>query len=152
MDISDKKQPSHPLDNRWKAYLFDAISYYYVLLFVHTAVGKLINYNAFFKVLGDLPAIGNSNGFLAPAIIGLEFLISVLLIIPKYKRAGLFASLVLMVLFTGYLGYMVLSHNKLPCSCGGAISGLSWGQHVAFNAGSMLLAIIGLLIHSKSKK
>lgn len=129
----------------------EGISYLFVALFVYTASSKLMNLTAFDKVLSRSPLIAHFNELVAWVIPLIEILIAVLLIIPLTKRMGLYAALGLMVIFTGYLGYMILSmtSQELPCSCGGVISLLSWQQHVWFNLGFIGLGIIGLILYRK---
>ncbi|WGQ10437.1 MauE/DoxX family redox-associated membrane protein [Pedobacter gandavensis] len=129
----------------------EGIGYLFVALFVYTASSKLMNLTAFEKVLSRSPLIADFNELFAWIIPLIEILIAVLLIIPLTKRMGLYAALGLMVIFTGYLGYMVLSMagQDLPCSCGGVISFLSWQQHVWFNLVFIGLGIIGLIGHKR---
>lgn len=129
----------------------EGISYLFVALFVYTASSKRMNLTAFDKVLSRSPLIAHFNELVAWVIPLIEILIAVLLIIPLTKRMGLYAALGLMVIFTGYLGYMILSmtSQELPCSCGGVISLLSWQQHVWFNLGFIGLGIIGLILYRK---
>jgi hypothetical protein len=127
--------------------LLDVISYSYILLFFYTAISKIITYSTFRKVLSDLPLIGGYYEYVAFGIILSEMVIGTMLIIPKWRVAGINAALLLMVVFTIYLGYHILTRSKLPCSCGGVISGMTWHQHLAFNTGFIFLAITGLYIN-----
>ncbi|MNN77242.1 hypothetical protein D3C81_1936910 [compost metagenome] len=56
------------------------------------------------------------------------------LIFEKTRLLALYASLILMSLFTIYTA-LVLFHvfEYVPCSCGGVIKHLSWPQHLIFN-------------------
>ena len=129
----------------------DGISYLFVALLVYTASSKLMTLTAFEKVLSRSPLLAGFSELLAWAVPIVEILIALLLIIPFTKRMGLFAALGLMLVFTGYLGYMILSmtDQELPCSCGGVVSLLSWQQHIWFNLGFIGLALIGLLGYRK---
>jgi len=40
---------------------------------------------------------------------------------------------------------------KLPCSCGGVIQKMTWGQHVIFNLFFTLLALVGIWLARKRK-
>lgn len=126
--------------------LLDVITYSYILLFFYTAISKIITFSTFKKVLSDLPLVGEYYEYVAFGIIFSEMVIGTMLIIPKWRVAGIKASLLLMVIFTLYLGYHILTRSKLPCSCGGVISGMTWQQHLAFNTGFIGLAVTGLHI------
>src|SRR3546814_5749620 len=52
-----------------------------------------------------------------------------------------------MLVFTAYLLNMVFTVDSLPCSCGGVISSMSFDQHIVFNAGFIVLAVIGLVLY-----
>lgn len=137
--------------NQWMEYLIDLAVYAYVLLFFYTAFSKIITYAAFLKVLSDLPMIGGIHQYVAGTVIGLEIGFGMLLVVPRSRITGLWLSLGLMLLFTVYLGYHVMVHSKLPCSCGGVISGMTWPMHVAFNIAFILLALSALWMNQKVK-
>jgi len=62
---------------------------------------------------------------------------------------GFYAAFGLMVILTVYLALMLGTQQHLPCSCGGAIEGLTWRQHVLFNLFFLALAGLGIkLVHS----
>jgi hypothetical protein len=68
---------------------------------------------------------------------------------PRTRKLGLYISLGLMMAFTGYISYMMIFIPDLPCSCGGVISKMTWGQHLIFNVFFMLLALTGILLNRK---
>jgi hypothetical protein len=147
-----KISPSLRQTQKWKEITFDAVSYLYVLLFVYTASSKIITYGAFYEVMGQLPVIGKYHYFFAPLIPASEILISILLIVPASRKAGLLASVFLMIGFTMYLGLMIASDVSLPCSCGGVIAGMTWQVHLLFNSSFILLGIVALLLTTDFKK
>lgn len=129
--------------------IFDVISYTFIMLFVYTASNKLMTIDRFIKVLGKSPLLGHFNVVLAYAIPIVELGLSILLIANQTKRAGLFLSLLLIIVFTVYLVYMVNSGYTLPCLCGGVINLMSWKQHIFFNLVFIALAIAGLKLYRK---
>lgn len=145
--IGRKQQINVSLNTR--AFIFDCISFAFVLLFMYTASSKILTFSVFTETLAKLPLIGGCAGFLAYAIPGVEILISLLLIIPLTKRLGMIAALLLMSLFTLFLVYMVATVTYLPCSCGGVIARLSWEQHILFNTAFVIAAIVGLSIYRR---
>jgi putative oxidoreductase len=104
------------------------------LLLVYAAVSK---YMAFDVFVTDIRKQHFPNWltfavvtFLPP----LEIAIAVSFIFDKTKMAGLIAALVLMTLFTIYAALVYFRLVPLlPCSCGGVIRELTWGQHLLLN-------------------
>lgn len=91
-----------------------------------------------------------------PLIYGLpllEIILAILLLFPAFRVYGYLGSTVLLSLFTGYVAYVWLGFaDRVPCSCGGIISSLSWGQHLIFNLFFLLLCLAGWGIRHQSKK
>jgi hypothetical protein len=82
---------------------------------------------------------------------GIELIAVALLLLDRYRQAGLLLSLSLMTIFTAYISYMILFIPDLPCSCGGILKELSWGNHLLFNSFFMVLILISLVPISKHK-
>ncbi|WP_373496223.1 MauE/DoxX family redox-associated membrane protein [Aquiflexum sp.] len=68
-----------------------------------------------------------------------------LLMTDKWRIAGLKSSVVLMAIFTGYI-LLVLTgiFSRVPCSCGGVLNSLGWGEHLVFNLAVLGLAVLGV--------
>jgi len=136
-----------------KIFSFINTSIYYLLIFLFTYAGisKLMDHNNFETTLRQSPVIGSMSAILS-WLIPLAVLFTVfLLMVNKYKYAGYLFSLILMAVFTAYIAYMILFIPYLPCSCGGILSGLTWGNHLVFNIILMLLILISLLSISGHK-
>src|SRR5690242_19385369 len=97
-----------------------------VLLFVYTAVSKFLGFNVFRYQLGRAPYLTPYAGFLAWALPITEIFVALMLTLQSTRLYGLYSSLILLCGFTIYLGIMVGSGSKLPCTCGGVIQALSW--------------------------
>ena len=104
-----------------------------ILLFAYTAISKILDFNKFRRVLSESPLIHNGAGIIAWLLPATELLIVLLLFLPRYRITGLWISLGMLTVFTGYLFYMLLFASHLPCSCGGVLSSLSWKEHLVFN-------------------
>ena len=107
-----------------------------ILLFTYTAVSKFLDHYRFvFQMrLAPLPlmkSLAPVLGWLMPAM---ESLTVLGLLIPVYRLKALYASVILLCSFEIYITGMLLSGLELPCTCGGIISRMSWGQHLVFNA------------------
>lgn len=119
----------------------------FILLFLYTALSKLSEFAVFRHFLHSSPLIGRNAGIMAVLIPAGEILVALLLFLPATRRQGMLASLGLMLVFTAYLTYMLLFVPRLPCSCGGVISRLSWQQHLVFNVVFIGLALLGIQLH-----
>lgn len=127
-----------------KYWCLEIITGLFILLFVYTAISKLIDFQKFTQILKSFPAIGFAGGFFALLLPLVELFIATLLFVPKYRNAGLAASLILMIIFSIYLTYMILFTPDRPCNCGGVIQKMTWNQHLIFNFIFICLAITGM--------
>lgn len=117
----------------------------FVMLFLYTGISKLTDYIVFKEQIATSPILAPIAPFVAKTLPWTEFLVVVLLVVPRWRLKGLYASVGLMTLFTGYI-IAVLTFNKdIPCSCGGVIELLSWKQHIVFNSIFIVLGLIALV-------
>jgi uncharacterized membrane protein YphA (DoxX/SURF4 family) len=129
--------------------VLETICLLFILLFVYTAFSKFIDYENFRAVIGQSPLITRFAPVLAIVVPLAEIVIALLLVIPRYRRAGLYASFAIMTLFTVYIVVLMTLAEKIPCSCGGVISMMSWTQHLYFNILFTLLALWGMWLYTK---
>ena len=123
-----------------------------ILLYIYTASSKLLDFGSFRHVLSRSPLIGNFAPVVAWILPTAEVLISLLLILPKTRRIGLWCSFVLMLAFTGYVGYMLAFTPHLPCSCGGVLKQMTWKQHLVFNITYSIIALLGIWLYQRPVK
>jgi len=114
-----------------------------ILLFVYAASSKLFRWHLFRFQLESYPWIRHFAGWVVWGVPALELAIAVLLISGKERLKGFYLSSVLLVVFTAYLLVMLRTQHHLPCSCGGVIQGMTWGQHIVFNLFFILFSITG---------
>ena len=114
-----------------------------VFLFVYAAVSKLANWTTFVSDMNNQPFPSFLKPILVWAVPFTELAIVALLIFDTTRLIGLYASLVLMIAFSFYTAVVLLHFFAyVPCSCGGIIKNLSWGQHLVFNLFIVLIAFI----------
>jgi hypothetical protein len=111
-----------------------------------------MEYSVFKEQIATSPLLASMSKIIATSVPVLEFLAVLLLIIPAWRLKGLYLSLLLMSAFTVYIVGILLLNDKLPCSCGGIISELSWTQHVVFNCFFIGIAIAGIFFQKRSRK
>lgn len=119
------------------------------ILFVYTAVSKLIHLDTFQWRLERMPYISPYASLILWGVPFLELVIAGLLWFPKYRTMALYASFVLLGLFTTYIIVVLKYSNSIPCSCGGVISALGWKDHITLNISFMTLSLLGILWSKK---
>ena len=129
-----------------KSTIVELISALLIFLFTYAAISKMLDFARFKYQLSQSPFITSISWLVAWAIPLAEIAISILLIIKSTRIAGLYFSLFLMLLFTGYIFIMLNYSSYLPCSCGGVLSNMSWKQHFVFNLGFTGLSLLGIMI------
>jgi uncharacterized membrane protein YhaH (DUF805 family) len=125
------------------------ITFLLVFLYTYTAVGKLIEINKNEAVLSHLPLIGNYAFIIVWLIPVAELLIVALLLFHRTHATGFYLSVCLLSVFTLYLVYMLLTAERLPCTCGGVLEKMTWKQHVLFNLCFITLNLIALKIKNR---
>lgn len=113
-----------------------------VFLFLYTGIEKLTAHRQLVTNLSAAPLLRPFAGILSLALPVIEMATAALLLFSKTRRAGYLIAIVLLSLFTVYLGVMLVTKQALPCSCGGIISSLTWPQHMILNLVCMALAFI----------
>ena len=137
---------------KYHSFFVQATCYLYVLLFVYTAINKLLDIEIFRVQLAQSPLLSAYAGLIAPAVISAELLIVLLLSFKASRLTGLYASFFLMVAFTVYI-YLILNYSDfVPCSCGGIIEQLSWREHLVFNITFASLALLAIVLTEKEKE
>lgn len=132
-------------------------NYFLIYIFGYTAISKLhllsfptpFNWKTFKLVdVSQFEAAMFTSQELRPYVHQLGWLIPLselavclFLIIDNTKRLGYYLSLHLLVLFTGYMLYILTVHpHQLPCTCAGITSHLTWSQHFLLNFFFIFLA------------
>jgi uncharacterized membrane protein YphA (DoxX/SURF4 family) len=130
----------------------EIIALLFVILFLYTGIAKLMDFDVFQEQLMDSPILSFAAPMVAWGLPFMEFIVSLALFIPKYRQLGLYASFILMILFTGYVGWLLAFAPELPCSCGGIMEELSWPAHLVVNIALVGLALTGIILAKKIKR
>ena len=125
------------------------ISYFFIVLFTYAAVSKMRDFENFQIQLAQSPLLSAYAGLISYGVIVLELVIAGILVFPKVRIVGLYASFGLMVAFTVYI-YLILNHSdSVPCSCGGILEKMGWKEHLIFNELCVAVAFTALMILEK---
>ncbi|WP_343701388.1 MauE/DoxX family redox-associated membrane protein [Chitinophaga sp.] len=131
-----------------RKWTLESITMLLFILFTYAAGSKLANYKLF---LFQMDAQPFDNQYTLPLAVGLllmEFAIAACLIFKRTIKAGLWASLSMLIAFTAYIILIKLNYfGSIPCSCGGVIERLSWTQHLFFNLFFIGINIAGIVLY-----
>ena len=130
----------------------EIICFLFIFLFVYAALSKLLDFQNFLAQLGQSPLLGRIVWWVAWIIPLTEILISIMLMLSRWRRLGLYASFCLMVMFTCYIIAITRFSTHIPCTCGGVLQNMRWNQHLVFNLGFVLLSLMGILLYDNQPK
>ena len=133
-------------NNVHKKTIVDIISFLFIVLFVYAAVSKLLDFESFSIQLAQSTVLSAYAGVIAWSIPGIEIIIAIVLMTTRFRIQALYASFLLMVMFTAYIVIILNFSDFIPCSCGGVLENLSWTQHLIFNAMFIVLAAVALFL------
>ncbi len=122
-----------------------------MLLFAYAVASKLLDITRFRYDIQNQPFprwIRESFIWVVPAV---EACIVLLLLFNRTRLIGFWLAWSILFLFTLYTA-LILSgaFGRVPCSCGGIISHLTWKQHLYFNIFFLLTASAGLIMESQN--
>jgi uncharacterized membrane protein YphA (DoxX/SURF4 family) len=132
--------------------IIEIITVLNIILFLYTGIAKIMDYSVFKEQLAVSPILSFAAKPVALLLPWLEFVLVLMLVIPRWRLKGLYACLAMMVLFTAYIIALFSISKEMPCSCGGIIELLSWQQHIVFNCVFILLNLWAIALLKKEKK
>jgi hypothetical protein len=132
--------------------IIEIITVLNIILFLYTGIAKIMDYSLFKEQLAMSPILSWAATPVAVLLPVVEFAIVLMLVIPRWRLKGLYASFIIMTLFTAYIIAMFIVAPEMPCSCGGIIELLSWRGHIAFNSAFILLNALAIYLRRKEKK
>lgn len=129
------------------------ISALLVLLFIYTAVSKLLDFEEFSMQMYNQTLPRELATVLIWTLPATEILAALLLLFDRTRAFGLFLSVFLMILFTGYVALVLGNYfGRIPCSCGGVIRSLGWKAHLFFNLFFLLLSVTGIVLANRERR
>ena len=132
-----------------REYVTEIISLLFILLFVYAGLVKLADFQKFKIQLGQSPLLTAFAGWIVWIVPLTEILISITLIVPRFRLFGLYAAFSLMVMFTFYIIAILNFSTYIPCSCGGVLERLEWSEHLLLNIIFVLLGVTGIFIQTR---
>ncbi|WP_225586955.1 MauE/DoxX family redox-associated membrane protein [Algoriphagus sp. Y33] len=135
----------NPYPNTLTPVLAEGAAWLLAAVFTYTAVSKVYDWSGTqMAMYNQVFPIGMAE-ILLYVLPVVELGVAVLLLVPGWRKTGLLLSMVLLSLFTGYVALVWLGFTeRVPCSCGGVLSSLGWGEHLVFNLVCLGVAVWGL--------
>lgn len=123
----------------------------YIGMYMYAAVAKLLTHQVFVAQLNHQPIGQEYSVFLSWGLPVVEILIAVLIMFTR--KLGIYLATGLMAIFTTYIILVQLKFfDSIPCSCGGIISQMTWGQHLLFNLTFLLIGITAIYLQHTKKE
>lgn len=146
-------QQFNPKPNR--ELLLKIVTAVLVLLWIYTGLDKLLRWkesrNAFHNQTFP-PELAEILTFTVPI---LELSIVALLMFTISKWWGYLSSILLLTVFTTYVGLIwVGAFPRVPCNCAGILESLGWTEHFILNSIFIAISLTGLYLtpsHQKKK-
>jgi hypothetical protein len=132
--------------------IIEIITVLNIILFLYTGIAKIMDYSVFKEQLAMSPILSWAAAPVAVLLPVVEFIIVLMLLIPRWRLKGLYSSLIIMTAFTAYITAMFLVAPEMPCSCGGIIEQLSWQGHLIFNCVFIFLNALAIYFQKKVKR
>jgi putative oxidoreductase len=130
-----------------KQVMIECVAALLIVLFLYASLSKFLDFKTFIGEMNNQPMPNSWTPFLVWFIPCSEVAIALALLFEYTRLLGLYASLVLMALFTLYTLFILLRFfSYIPCSCGGVIKNLTWGQHLVFNLFFVALSVFGITL------
>ena len=128
-----------------KQLLIESIAALLIMLFLYASISKFLDFKTFTGEMRNQPLPRSLIPLLIWGIPPLEVAISCALLFEYTRSVGFYLSLILMTLFTIYAAAILLHFfPRIPCSCGGVIRKLTWGQHLVLNVFFVALSAISI--------
>lgn len=77
----------------------------------------------------------------------IELIVCGLLLFSRTQLAGLYASFIMMSIFSLYISITMSGVlDEIPCSCGGILKNMGYGTHLVFNLFFLSVAFLGISV------
>ncbi|OCA77124.1 hypothetical protein BBI01_01280 [Chryseobacterium artocarpi] len=133
---------------RTKNIISEIVVFILILTWVYTFASKVFDFETFERQIRGAYLL-SSGGNLLPYILQLVHAGIILMLLNKnWRRLGLITSMVVLVLYTGYLVYVLKFAPSIPCSCIALFNWINWNDQLYFNFIILAINIIGLVMFS----
>ncbi len=121
-----------------------------IILWSYTAISKVSDFPHFrTQMMKQVFSEGFAEA-LAYTLPLTELIVAGLLCFALTRIYGFISSAFLLLSFSIYIALILAGvFGKTPCSCGGVLSQLGWGEHLIFNLVFLALALLGVFLSFK---
>lgn len=134
------------------AILKTILTYILFILFLYTAVSKMVDLDEFLNQIERSPLIpANFSIIVAIGVIIVELIICAFLMIEKWNRLGILLGGWLLAVFAIYVAMILFYSPYVPCSCGGIIAELGWTAHLILNISLALLCGVTIYLQPSNR-
>ncbi|GAB3665208.1 hypothetical protein GCM10028791_40930 [Echinicola sediminis] len=131
----------------------EVAAYLLAFLFAYTAVSKWYDWKATKWSLYNQVFPEWLSVLILYSLSPIELALAWFLTGKRTRRPALWISLGLLLVFTTYIGLVLLGiFDRVPCSCGGVLSSLDWEEHLMFNLVFIVINVIGILFGQTCKE
>jgi hypothetical protein len=118
-----------------------------VAVFAYIGTIKLAKFEEFRLAIRAQPLESWLKSFLIIAVPIALFLCIVLMAIPKLRRIGLYSTLGLLFIFSGYISLILMKYyGVIPCSCAGISHEWSWTKQLYFNLALIVITLTTIVL------
>lgn len=136
-----------------RKFFVELISFLLMSLFLYAAFSRWFAFWEFKNEIDNQPYSNRLTPWIIYSIPPIEVLITLTLMFERTRKTGLYASLILMSIFSLYtIAVLLKLFAYVPCSCGGIIKHLSWSQHLFLNLFMVAISIAGIVLSKKLSK
>ncbi|MDR6546481.1 NAD/NADP transhydrogenase beta subunit [Chryseobacterium rhizosphaerae] len=133
---------------RTKNLIAEIVIFLLLLMWAYTFASKVLDFDTFRRQINGAYLLSSLGSALPYVLQVLHLSLVVLLIKKSWRKIGLITSLSVLLLYTGYLIYILKFAPSIPCSCISLYSGFTWNDQLLINFAVLVLNIIGLIMFS----
>jgi len=136
---------------RTKNIISELIIFFLLTIWAYTFGSKIFDFDTFVRQIRGAYLLADMGYYLPYILQAGHLLIVILLLNKKWRKLGLIISLSVLLLYTGYLVYILKFAPSIPCSCIAIFKGMNWNDQLYCNFLLLALNIIGLIIFSMNR-
>lgn len=125
------------------------VSIFFVILFCYASISKISDFQNFQSQLGQSAGLAGYEIVIAYSIIFLQIITVILLCYQPFRILGLCFTFGILSVFTGYVAFILIYSENLPCTCIGLFEKISWKENLILNIGLMTIALAGIFSAQK---
>lgn len=129
-----------------------AVSIFFVILFCYASISKIFDFRNFQSQLGQSPGLAGYEIVVAYGIISLQMIAVILLCLRNSRFLGLWFTSGILSVFAGYIAFILIYSENLPCTCIGLFEKISWKGNLILNIGLIITTVTGIIVYRSEIK